>query len=210
VKLFFSIIGAATFLLSHTSYCQNSEKNLSFNGGLNLAHPTFIYFNEDSFEKSIPSYQLGFNKDFFSKSAWGLSLSVNLSKNSFNAGRQVGSFYSIKQLDLSYLSVEGGASYRIPIKNIAFWCSTNLRLGRLIAQNYNDYYTVPTLKSSDIGLNFRLGCEIMSIPSRPYLLLNYYYGLSKIAENSVTTGNGQTLNDYIRNRTIGVQISFHF
>lgn len=210
MKLFFYIIGVATLGGPHLSYCQNSEKSLSFNSGLNLAYPTFIYFNEESFEKSIPSYQLSFNKDFLLNNAWGLTTSVNLSKYSFNAGKQVGSIYSIKQIDLTYLSVEVGPSYRIPFEKIALWCSTNLRLSRIIDQNYDSYYTVPSLQSSDIGLNFRLGLEMISIPMRPYLLLNYYYGLSKIAKNSVTTGNGQTFNDYIRNRSIGVQIGFHF
>lgn len=209
MKIFFFLIGVTILLWPHHSYCQDFKKNLSFNAGLNLAYPTFIYFNEESFQKSIPSYQIAFNKDFFLNRVWGLTLSVNLSKHSFNAGRQVGSFYSIKQIDLSYLNIEGGPFYRIPIKQIAFWGSTHLRFGRLVGQNYDNYYTVPSLSASDIGLNLILGCEITSIPMRPYLLLNNYYGLSKIAENSVT-GNGQVLNDYIRNRSIGIQIGFHF
>jgi hypothetical protein len=109
------IIGVITLVWAHHSYCQDSKKNLSFNAGLNLAYPTFIYFNEESFQKSIPSYQFGLNKDFFLSNFWGLTLSLNLSKHSFNAGRKVGSIYSIKQIDLSYLNLESGPSYRIPI-----------------------------------------------------------------------------------------------
>ncbi len=197
-------------LCSQYAYCQDSKKSLSFNIGLNLAHPTFIIFNEDGFKKSIPTYQLGFNKDFFLDKPWGFTFSIGLNKNSFNAGRQIGTVYSIKQIDLSYLSLEGGSSYKVSFNDLAFWCSANLRLSRIISQNYSDYYTGPSLASSDIGLNLKVGGKLLSMPMRPYLLFNYYYGLIKVAENSIVTGNGQSLNEYIRNRSVGVQIGFHF
>lgn len=204
------IIVTTTMLFSQYTYCQDKEKSLSFNAGLNLAHPTFIIFDENGFQKSIPAYQLNFNKDFFLNKPYGLNISIGLNKNSFNAGRQVGTVYSIKQLDLTYLSLEGGANYKIFIKNIDFWCSPNLRVSRIVSQNYSDYYTGPSLSSSDIGLNFKVGAKLPSMPVRPYLLFNYYYGLIKAAANSVVTGNGQTLNEYIRNRSIGIQVGFYF
>lgn len=197
-------------LCSQYAYCQELEKSLSFNIGLNLAHPTFIIFNEDGFKKSIPAYQLSFNKDFFLNKSFGLTLSAGLSKNSFNAGRQVGSIYSIKQLDLSYLNLESGPSYKVSLNDLAFWCSANLRLSRIISQNYSGYYTGPSLSSSDLGLNLKVGSKLLSMSMRPYLLFNYYYGLVKVAENSIVTGSGQSLNEYIRNRSVGVQVGFYF
>jgi len=197
-------------LCSQDALCQNSNKGYSFNIGLNFAYPTFIYFNKESFNKSIMAYQFAFNKDYFLDKPWGLTVSLGFNKNSFNAERQIGTIYSIKQLNLSYLSLEAGPSYKLLSNNAAFWCSANLRISRIIFQNYSDYYTVPSLSSSDLGLNFKIGCELKSKKMRPYLLLNYYYGLIKVAENSVITGTGQSLNDYIRNQSIGTQVGFHF
>lgn len=204
----FLVFGVTIILCSQFAYCQNREKSFSFNFGVNLSQPTFIYFNKESFEKTIPNYQFGFNKEFYLNRQLGIIISLGLNKNSFNAGRQVGSIYSIKQIDFSYLSLDVGPSYKIPTNRIELWGAPSLRVSRIIAENYSNYYTIPSLSSSDIGLNFRLGVKLLTIPMRPYLLLNYYYGLSKIADNSVLTGT-QSLNDYIRNRSIGFQVGFY-
>lgn len=207
---FLIIVVIATMLCSQYANCQESNKSFSFNIGLNLSYPTFIYFNEESFNKTIMAYQLGFNKDFSLNKSWDLTLSLGFNRNSFNAERQIGTAYSIKQIDLSYLSLEAGPSYKVSSNNLAFWFSPNLRFSRILSQNYSDYYTIPSLSNSDIGLNFKIGCVFLSRDMKPYLLFNYYYGLTKVAENSVVTGSGQTLNDYIKNRSIGFQLGFHF
>ena len=210
MKLVSTIIALTIAFCSQYAYSQGLDKSLSFNIGLNLAYPTFIYFNEESFKESIPSYQLSLNKDFTLNQSFGVAFSLGFNQNSFNAGRQIGSVYSIKQLNLSYLNLEAGPIYKIPLKSISLWSSLNLRVSRILSQNYNDYYTVPSLSSSDLGLNLKVGGTISTMPMKPYLVLNYYHGLSKIAKNSVISGNGQSLNDYISNRSVGIQVGFHF
>ncbi len=209
MRTFFLITGVTIVLCSQYSYCQNREKSFSFNFGVNLSHPTFIYLNEESFKKAIPSCQFAFNKEFYLNKHLSIILSLGLNKNSFNAGRQVGSVYSIKQLDFSYLSFDAGPLYNIPTNRIGFSGGLSLRVGRLVNENYTDYYTSPSLSSSDIGLNLRMGAKLLVIPIRPYLLFNYYYGLNKVANNSVVTGTGQSINDYIRNRSVGFQVGFY-
>lgn len=211
MRVYASMFGVITVMIcSQYVVGQNVNKGYSFNIGLNFATPTFIYINNESFDKSILAYQFAFNKDFFSDKKLGLTVSLGFNKNSFNAKRQIGSIYSIKQIDLSYLSFETGPSYKLSSNNLAFLGSVNLRISRIISENYSDYYTGPSLSSSDIGLNFKIGTELISKSKRPYLLFNYYYGLVKVAENSVLTGTGQSLNDYIRNQSIGIQLGFHF
>lgn len=211
MRVYASLFGVITVMIcSQYVLGQNVNKGYSFNIGLNFATPTFIYINNESYDKSILAYQFAFNKDFFSDEKLGLTVSLGFNKNSFNAERQIGSIYSIKQIDLSYLSFETGPSYKLSSDNLAFLGSVNLRISRIISENYSDYYTVPSLSSSDIGLNFKIGTELISKSKRPYLLFNYYYGLVKVAENSVLTGTGQSLNDYIRNQSIGIQLGFHF
>ncbi len=207
-KLLLLILGAALLVLPSYSYCQDPDKKLSFNVGLNLARPTFIFFNEESFVKSIPSFQLGLTRDFALSPMVGFKLGINFSRNSFNAGRQVGSIYSVKQLDLSYLGVEVGPAYRIAGKKFAFWCAANLRLSRLVEENYP--FSAPPLRSSDFGLNSLIGFELLSLPRRPYLLFNYYTGLTEVAKNSIIANSNQVINDYIRIRSFGMQIGFHF
>lgn len=208
-QIFFLTIGVITVSCPQNLFSQDPERSFSFNLGVNLSQPTFIYSNEESFKQTVPGYQFGFNKEFRLTTHLDINLGLGLNKNSFNAGRQVGSVYSIKQIDLSYLSLEAGPLYKISTDRIGFWSALNLRISRIVSENYSDYYTSPTLSSSDVGLNFKIGAKLSTIPMRPYIVFNYYYGLVKIADNSVVTGTGQSLNDYIRNRSIGFQLGFY-
>lgn len=209
MKAFFFVIWI-TISLSKCVYCQDLDNSFSFNFGVNLSHPTFIYFNKESVIKSIPNLQLEINKEFFIDKPWGLNLTLGANRNSFNARRQLGSVYSIKQLDFSYICLESGPSYKIPFNHFCFWGAVNLRVSRLLTQNLSDYYTTPSLSSSDLGLNLKMGAKLLRMPMRPYLLVNYYYGLNKVAKNYILTGTGQSLSDYIRNRSIGLQLGLYF
>lgn len=209
MRLIFSVL-ALIVTICHDTAGQNRDKNYSFNIGVNLSSPKFIFLNQESFKKTIPNFQFAFNRDFFGNSPFAGSLSLGLNINSFNAGRQVGSAYSIKQINLSYLSLEAGPNYKVKVKNIGLRGGMNLRVSSLIKENYSSYYSLPSLSSSDLGLNGLFVVKLLSRPMRPYLQFNYYYGLNKIAKNEVMTSTGQSVNDYIRNRAIGLQIGFYF
>lgn len=185
------------------------DKKYSFNIGVNLSSPDFIYLNQESVRKTIPNLQFAFNRDFFANSMLAGSASLGLNINSFNAGRQVGSAYSIKQINLSYLSLEAGPNYKIKVKNIDFRGGFNFRVSRIVKENYSSYYTLPSLSSSDFGLNALLLVKLLSYPMRPYLQFNYYYGLTLVASNKVVTSTGQLINDHFRNRSFGVQVGFY-
>ena len=91
-------------------------------------------------------------------------------KTSFNARRQIGNLYSIKQINLTYVSFEGGLFYKIPFDNMTLFTGTNFRISRIRSQNYDKYYT-GGFDKSDMGLNFRLGVKFTSNRMKPYILV---------------------------------------
>jgi len=211
IKTFLLSFGIIAVFCGHYALGQEREKSFSVNFGVNLAYPTFINLNEESFTETKPGYQLAVNKDFYLNKHFGISTSVGLNKNSFNAGKPVGSASSVNQLDLSYLSFEAGPSYKVSTDRMGFWSTLNLRVSRLIAENYSDYYYIgPSLSSADAGLNLRLGAKLLTVPMQPYLLVNYYYGVYKVINSSLITDTGQSFDDSFQNRSIGLQIGFYF
>ncbi len=205
-----SILILCIFLLSyHYTLSQDKEKTFSFNAGLNLSYPKFIDLNKDMFEKTIPGWQFSINKDFFAEKPYGLISSFGVNHNSFNVGRTIVNLYSVKQINLTYASFELGPYYKFYLKKITLLGGANFRASRILSQNYNDYYT-RSFGKSDSGLNFRIGTKFITLSKRPYLLINYYYGLSKLAKNFIVTSNGESYKDYIRNRSIGLQLGFYF
>jgi hypothetical protein len=210
VKLILLLIGILNILGCHNADGQNQDKVYSFSIGLNLASPKFIYFNQESFKKTIPNLQFAINRDFFLDTPLSLTVSLGLNINSFNVGRQIGTIYSIKQIDLWYLGLEGGPDYKTKFKQIGVGGSLNFRVSRIVKENYSSYYTVPSLNSSDLGLNLVLRIKLLSHAFRPYLQFNHYYGLNKVAKNQIITGTGQSFDDYMRNISFGVQIGFYF
>lgn len=203
------IIVSFFILLAHIAQSQDRENSISFNFGANFSHPTFIDFNTESFQKTIPSWQFSFNKEFLAHKSYGLIIGSGLNRNSFNARRQIGNLYSTKQINLAYLSFEGGPFYKLPFNKLILFTGTNFRISRILSENYGKYYT-GGFDKSDIGLNFRLGTKFTSNRMKPYILVNYYWGLTKLVKNFITTGNGEVYKDYLRNRSLGLQVGFYF
>lgn len=184
-------------------------KKLNISGGFNVFRPTFVYFNEESFESSMPGFQLWINKEIFLKEKWAVAGGIGYNLNSFNAKRDLGSIISIKQIDFGYFSFEAGPLYKKEITQVNFWISIAPRVSRLLSENYSEYYTLPSLSRMDVGVNLKVGIHFTGVPMRPLIVANYYQGLKKVAENYVVSGSGQSLNDFIRNRSFGVQIGFY-
>jgi hypothetical protein len=186
------------------------EKSTGIKGGVNLFRPTFVYFNTESFESTMPGFQLWIFRDFSLQKDFGINVSLGYNFNSFNAKRDVGSLLSIKQIDFGYISVEAGPIYRLKIGTTVVWGGLGLRGGRLIYENYSDYYTIPSLSRLDLGVNAKMGVQLASAALRPFIEVGYYYGLQRVAENFVISGSGQSLNDYIRNRSFSLQVGLYF
>ncbi len=181
----------------------------NFSLGVNLSTPSFIYANQESFKKTIPNFQVAFSRDFLGSRPLSGIATLSMALHSFNVGRQVGTVYSVKQINLSYLSLEAGPVYSLNLDKVGFKGGLNFRVSRLIKENYSSYYTVPSLSNSDLGLNGTLRVLLLSHTLRPYLQFNYYYGLTEVASNHVTSGTGQTLDDSLRMRSIGCVIGFY-
>ncbi len=182
----------------------------SFSLGVNLSTPSFIYFNQESFKKSIPNFQGAFSREFLGSKRLSGIATLGLALHSFNAGRQVGSVYSVKQINLSYLSLEAGPVYSLNLDKVGFKGGVNFRVSRLINENYSNYYAGPSLSNSDLGVNGTLRVSLLSHTLRPYLQLNYYLGVKEVASNHVTSGTGQTLDDSLWMRSVGCVIGFYF
>lgn len=181
----------------------------SFSLGVNLSTPSFIYFNEESIKKTIPNFQWAFSRDFFGSRRFSGIATLGMALHSFNAERQVGTVYSVKQINLSYLSLEAGPVYLLNLEKIGFKGGINFRVSRLIKENYSNYYAGPSLSNSDLGVNGTLRVFLLSHTLRPYLQLNYYLGVKEVASNHVISGTGQTLDDSLRMRSIGCVIGFY-
>jgi hypothetical protein len=182
----------------------------SFSLGINLSTPSFIYANQESFKKSIPNFQVAFNRDFLGSKPLSGIATLGFALHSFNVGRQVGSVYSVKQINLSYLSLEAGPVYTMNLEKIGLKGGLNFRVSRLIKENYSTYYAGPSIGNSDLGLNGTLRVSLLAHTRRPYLQVNYYHGLTEVASNHVTSGTGQTLDDSLRMRSVGCVIGFYF
>ena len=204
------VIISSLLLFCNLGIAQNSEKRYGANFGVNLAATSFIYFNEESFVKTIPNWQFSLNREFLNQKYYGVIASLGVNANSFNARRQISpNLQSIKQINLTYLSLEAGPIYKIPVKETLLFTGINLRASRVLSQNFNEFYG-RTLGEADFGINFLLGSRFVSRSGKPYLLFNYYYGLVRLAKNFITTGNGESYKDYLRNKGIGMQVGFYF
>jgi hypothetical protein len=181
----------------------------SFSFGVNLSTPSFIYSNQESFKKTVPNFQGAFSREFLGSRRLSGIATLGLALHSFNAGPQVGAVYLVRQINLSYLSLEAGPVYRLNLEKLGFKGGLNFRVSRIIKENFSNYFIIPSLNSSDLGLNGTLRVLLLAHTRRPYLQFNYYYGLTEVASNHVTLGAGQTYDDSLRIRSAGCMIGFY-
>lgn len=199
-----------TLFTNYNSNGQGIRKNTSFCFGLNSANPVLVFENENSFVKTIPSWQISFNKDFALLKALRIYSNLGFSQNLFEAKRiflrQSNPFYERRRVSLSYISAECGPSYNYQLIKSSILAGTAIRVSRILNENYNEVFTFPSLENSDLGLNFLLRYSRGKI----FIQANYYFGLTKLAKNSIVTSVGVSSENYLRNRSFGIQIGLFF
>jgi len=197
-------------LTSYTSKGQSLGKNLSLGFGLNSANPVLVFESENSFVKTIPSWQISLNKDFTFLKAIRINSSLGFSQNLFEAKRiffrQLNPFYERRRVSLIYVFAECGPSYSYQLKKGSILGGTTIRVSRILNENYNEVFTFPSLENSDLGLNFFLRYS----SGKVFIQANYYVGLTKLAKNSIVTSIGVPSENYLRNRSVGIQIGCLF
>ncbi len=197
-------------IIHSNSNSQSLRKNISFGFGLNSANPVIIFENENSFIKTIPSWQISINKDFDLIKGLKISSSLGLTQNLFEAKRvflrQSNPFYERKRLNLTYIFGECGPSYYYQLKKSSILGATALRVSRILHENYNEFFTFPSLENSDLGLDFLLRYSRTKV----FFQANYYTGLTRLAKNSIVTSTGVSSENYLRNRSFGIQVGLFF
>jgi hypothetical protein len=186
------------------------NKGLSVTSGLHLTYPSILFRNERSFKNTIPSWQLWINKEFFHPNRVALVISLGTSHDLFNASRKIENtngtvVYQQRRISILYGNVEAGLRLSFFSEaEFPFFTALSLRVATSLSENFSKMY-VTEPGSSDVGLNFKIGTKFSYGPTRLFVQLNYYQGLSKVARNNVLTSTG-AYDSYIQNRSLGLQL----